>query len=52
MGSKFYIWIDGIRYAAEKPYVKTEHGKTGEVVIGGFYRVDKENDICKEGKEK
>jgi hypothetical protein len=32
------IEIDGLLYGAENPKIKTEHGKTGEVVIGGFQR--------------
>lgn len=33
------IIIDGHSYVAECPKLKTIHGKTGEVVIGGFKEV-------------
>ena len=33
------VKIDGTVYAAENPKIKTVHGKTGEVVIGGFWCV-------------
>lgn len=31
--------IDGILYQSTHPTMKTVHGKTGEVVIGGFKEV-------------
>ena len=37
------ITIDGKTYIAEHPKLKTVHGKTGEVVIGGFKEVDNGN---------
>lgn len=33
------VVIDGRIYIAEEPKVKTVHGKTGEVIIGGFKEV-------------
>ena len=33
--------IDGKWYVADDPKLKTVHGKTGEVVIGGFKEVSK-----------
>lgn len=40
-GRRFKVVIDGLLYYADEPKVKTIHEKTGEVVIGGFYREDK-----------
>ena len=34
-----YIVVGGKKYTAENPTIKTIHGKTGEVVIGGFKEV-------------
>ena len=34
------IVIDGKTYVADDPKLKTVHGKTGEVVIGGFREVE------------
>ena len=33
------VSIDGVLYRAAEPKLKTIHGKTGEVVIGGFKEV-------------
>lgn len=33
------VCIDGILYQSKHPTLKTIHGKTGEVVIGGFKEV-------------
>jgi hypothetical protein len=33
------VSIDGVLYMAAEPKLKTIHGKTGEVVIGGFKEV-------------
>lgn len=37
-GRRFKVVVDGVTYYADEPKVKTIHEKTGEVVIGGFYR--------------
>lgn len=37
-GRLFKVVVDGVTYYADDPKVKTIHEKTGEVVIGGFYK--------------
>ena len=37
------IIINDKVYVSDKPIIKTIHGKTGEVVIGGFYEGSKKD---------
>lgn len=40
------IVIDGKVFVSDNPVIKTVHGKTGEVVIGGFYEDGTRCCIC------